>query len=218
MSIKVLIADDQPLLVAGFRKVLGGSVDLVGVAQSLDEVVAAYAKLKPQVLIIDIALGGNGADQRGLAVCGQLLGGNPRAQIVVFTQFDDQYIIEKSYKVGVLAFVRKNESAEVLQEAIQTASNGSQYFSPAIARLLAVSAIKDTNPEKLLSSSELRVFILTADGATQSQLANLLDVSLKTVSTLFNGVKVKLGVETHADITKLAIQYGLTTTQRKAIN
>ena len=49
MSIKVLIADDQPLLVEGFRKVLGGSVDLVGVAQSLDEVVAAYAKLKPQV-------------------------------------------------------------------------------------------------------------------------------------------------------------------------
>ncbi len=93
-----------------------------------------------------------------------------------------------------------------------------QYFSPAIARLLAVSAIKDTNPEKLLNSGELRVFVLTADGATQSQLASELDVSLKTVSTLFNSVKVKLGVETHADITKLAIEYGLTTTQRKLIN
>lgn len=218
MSIKVLIADDQPLLVAGLRQVLGGSVDLVGVVQSLDDVVKAYAKLKPQVLIIDFSLGGNGADQRGLAVCGKLLENDPQARIVVFSQFDDQYIIEKSYKIGVLAFVRKNESAEVLHEAIQTAANGVQYFSPAIARLLAVSAIKDTNPEKLLSPSELKVFVLTADGATQSQLANELDVSLKTVSTLFNSVKVKLGVETHADITKLAIEYGLTTTERKAIS
>lgn len=218
MSIKVLIADDQPLLVAGLRQVLGGSVDLVGVVQSPDDVVKAYVKLKPQVLIIDFSLGGNGADQRGLAVCGQLLENDPQARIVVFSQFDDQYIIEKSYKIGVLAFVRKNESAEVLREAIQTAGGGVQYFSPAIARLLAVSAIKDTNPEKLLSPSELRVFVLTADGATQSQLANELDVSLKTVSTLFNSVKVKLGVETHADITKLAIEYGLTTTERKAIS
>jgi len=218
MSIKVLIADDQPVLVAGIRKVLGGSVDLVGVVDCLGDVVAAYAKLKPQVLLIDIRLGGNGVKQPGLAVCGQVLRADPRAQIVVFSQLDDQYIIEKSYKVGVLAFVRKNESAEVLQEAIETASHASQYFSPAIARLLAVSAIKDTNPEKLLNSGELRVFVLTADGATQSQLASELDVSLKTVSTLFNSVKVKLGVETHADITKLAIEYGLTTTQRKPIN
>ena len=219
MSIKVFLADDHHLLVAGFRQVLGNmGVSVVGVAHTLNGLIQSYVELKPDVLVIDIRFDKQGANENGLDFCEQLLEQIPSANIVVFSQFDDQYIVEKSYKLGVRAFVRKDESVEVLMEAIKSAANREQYFSPAIARLLAFSAIKDTNPKKLLASNELRAFILTADGATQAEIGADLGVSLKTVSTLMGSVKQKLGIESHADMTKLAIKNGLTTTEQKTKN
>jgi two-component system invasion response regulator UvrY len=219
MDIKVLLADDHQLLVAGFRQVLGGrGVDVVGVAHSLVNLYELYVSLKPDVLVIDIRFDKLAASDNGLDFCQRLLGKDPKAKIVIFSQFDDQYIIEKSYKLGVLAFVRKDESVDVLQESIKSAAEGIPYFSPVIARTLALSTIKETNPKRILDFNELKAFILTADGVHQNQIAKELNVSIKTVSTIMSRVKMKLAMENSADMTKLAIQFGLTTTTLKKKN
>lgn len=204
------------LLVAGFRDVLKDyGIDVVETAHSLDGLVDRFLVVKPDVLVIDVRFDSKGCGENGLDVCEKLLSRDPSARIIVFSQFDDQYIIERSYKLGVLAFVRKDESTEVLNEAINTVAQGKEYFSPEIARLLAWSAVIDRNPNRLLDENEMRAFTLAADGASMAEIAVAMDFSTKTVGHLMKGVKTKLGVESQADITKLAIRYGITTTSPK---
>lgn len=213
MGINVFLVDDHQLLVAGFRDALKDyGVSVVEAAYDLDGVVDRYLKVKPDVLVIDLRFSRKNAGKNGLDVCEELLACEPSAKIIIFSQFDDQYIIEKSYKLGVLAFVRKDESTEVLNEAIRTVAAGREYFSPKIAQLLAWSAVKERDPNKLLDEKEMRTFALAADGASLSDISAQIGLSTKTVSALLKSVKSKLGVESQADITKLAIRYGITTT------
>lgn len=216
MAIKVLLADDHQLLVAGFRDVLKDyGIEVVEVAYSLDGLIDRFLEVRPDVLVIDVRFDSKGCDENGLDVCEELLAREPTAKIIVFSQFDDQYIIERSYKLGVLAFVRKDESTEVLNEAIKTVAQGKEYFSPEIARLLAWSAIKDQNPKRLLDEKEMQAFTLAANGALLAEIGAKMDLSPKTVGILMKSVKTKLGVESQADITKLAIRHGITTTDLK---
>lgn len=216
VGIRVFLADDHRLLVAGFRDVLKDyGIDVVEVAYSLDGLIDRYMEVKPDVLVIDVRFDTRNAGENGLDACEELLARYHAAKIIVFSQFDDQYIIEKSYKLGVLAFVRKDESTEVLHEAIKTVAEGKEYFSPEIAQLLAWSAVKNRNPNKLLDEKEMRAFAMTADGASLIEIAAEMGLSTKTVGTLMKSVKTKLSVENPADITKLAIRYGVTTTDPK---
>lgn len=212
MPIRVFLADDHRLLVEGFRHALKDyGIDVVEVAYNLDGLIDRVLAVKSDVLVIDVRFDSRSASENGLDVCEELLSRDPSAKIVVFSQFDDQYIIEKSYKLGVLAFVRKDESTDVLNDAIRTVAGGREFFSPEIAQLLAWSAVKESNPNKLLDEKELRVFTFTADGASLSDVAQAMDLSTKTVSTLLKSVKFKLGIENQADFTKLAIRFGITT-------
>lgn len=216
MAIRVFLADDHRLLVAGFQHALKDyGIDVVEVAYSLEGVIERYEKVKPDVLVIDIRFDTKGTNDNGLDICEKLLRRDPTAKIIVFSQFDDQYIIEQSYKLGVLAFVRKDEPTDVLYQAIKTVASGREFFSPEIAQLLAWSAVKDRNPNKLLDDKELKAFTLTADGSSLSEVATIMDLSTKTVGTLMKSVKAKLGVESQADMTKIAIRYGITTTDLK---
>ena len=216
MGIKVFLADDHRLLVAGFRDALKDyGIDVVAVAHSLDGLIDKVTEVNPDVLVIDVRFDSKSLGENGLDACEELLARNPSARIIVFSQFDDQYIIERSYKLGVLAFVRKDESTEVLHEAITTVAQGKEYFSPEIARLLAWSAVKDRNPNHLLDANEMQAFTLAADGASLTEIAAAMDLSTKTVGHLMKGVKTKLEVESQADITKLAIRHGITTTALK---
>ena len=219
MSVKVFLADDHQLLVAGFCDVLKDyEIDVVEVAYSTEGLVERVLKVRPDVLVIDVRFDSKGCGENGLDVCEDLLARDPAAKIIVFSQFDDQYIIERSYKLGVLAFVRKDESADVLNEAIMTVAQGKEYFSPEIARLLAWSAVKDKSPSKLLDENEMQVFTLAADGALLTEIASEMDLSTKTVGGLMKNIKTKLDIESQADITKLAIRYGITTTALKTKN
>jgi two-component system invasion response regulator UvrY len=219
LGIKVFLADDHRLLVAGFRDVLKDyGIDVIEVAYSLDGLVDRFLEIKPDVLVIDVRFDSKGCGENGLDICEELLHRDPLAKIIVFSQFDDPYIIERSYRLGVLSFVRKDESTEVLDEAIRTVASGTEYFSPEIARLLAISAVKDRNPSRLLDENEMRAFALSADGASLTEIAAAMDFSTKTVGLLMKSVKAKLGVESQADITKLAIRHGITTTALKTKN
>ena len=216
MPIRVFLADEQRLLVDGFRHVLKDyNIDVVEAAYSLDGLIARYLEVKPDVLVIDVRFDSKGVSETGLDVCEELLATHPDAKIIVFSQFNDQYIIEKAYKIGVLAFVLKYECTDVLDQAIHTVAEGKEFFSPQVAQILARSSIKDRNPSKLLDEKELRSFLLTADGVSLADVADSMDISTKTVGNLLKSIKSKLDIETPADFTKLAIRFGLTTTDLK---
>lgn len=217
MSIRVFLADDHRLLVEGFRHALKDfNIDVVEVAYSLEGLIDRYFEVKPDVLVIDVRFDSKSVAENGLDICEELLAKDPKAKIIVFSQFDDQYIIEGAYKIGALAFVLKDESTEILDQAIRTVAEGREFFSPQVAQLLARSSVKDRNPTKLLDEKELRAFLLTADGESLADVAEAMDLSTKTVGNLLKSIKAKLDIDTPADFTKVAIRFGLTTTELKS--
>lgn len=210
MPIKVFLADDHRLMVEGFRLTLkNDEIDVVDVAYSLDGLPQRFAESLADVLVTDVRFEGTGG-KTGLDVCEELLAKNKTTKVVVFSQFDDEWIVEKTYKLGVLAFVRKDESTDVLVEAIKRAHRGKEFFSPVVAQLLAWTSVKAPSPARLLDEKELRVFTLIADGSSVSDTAAAMNLSYKTVSSIVKNVKQKLNVESFADFTKLAVKFGLT--------
>lgn len=206
-------------MVEGVRVSLRGfGIDVVEVAYTLDGLAQRFFQTTPDVLVIDLRFDSRGARLDGLDVCEEILAKIPSAKIVVFSQFDDEYIIEKTYKLGVLAFVRKDESTDVLVEAIRSAKEGKEFFSPVVAQQLAWAAVKERSPTRLLDEKELKAFKLVADGSSLSDVAVEMDVSTKTVGTIIKSVKQKLNIDSQADFTKLAIKFGLTSLDLKTRN
>ena len=197
-------------MVEGFRHTLKDyGVDVVEVAYSLEDLPQRFAASCADVLVIDVRFEG-AEGLNGLDVCEKILSKGKAARIVVFSEFDVEWIVEKTYKLGVLAFVRKDENTDVLVNAIETAHKGKEFFSPVAAQLLAWTSVKVSNPARLLDEKELKVFTLIADGLSVSEVAEEIDMSYKTVSNMVKTVKHKLNIESFADFTKLAIRFGLT--------
>ena len=219
MAIRVFLADDHRLLVEGFRHALKDlGMDVVGVAYSLDGLMEQYDEVNPDVLIVDVRFDSKHVTKNGLDFCEELLARRPDAKIIVFSQFEDQYLIEKAYQMGVLAFIRKDEDMDVLFSAIKTVMDGREFFSPNVAQILAWHSIKERSPAKLLDDKELRVFAMTADGVPQSKIAEEMGLSERTIASLVKNIKATLGIENPADFTKLAIRFGITTVDVKTRN
>lgn len=219
--IRVFLADDHHLFIEGCRHALKDHGIVVSdVTTHAGDIVQRYKETQPDVLVIDVRFDNkrSESEENGLDICERLITDFPDAKIVVFSQFDDHYIIEKAYKLGVLAFVLKDETVDMLAHAIREVAQGRKFFTPSIAQLLALSSIQDRNPSKLLDARELKVFLLVADGSSLTEIAQSMNISTKTVSTLMKSVRIKLSIESASDFTKLAIKYGLTTTEVRTRN
>lgn len=217
MSIKVFLADDHRLMVEGFRVELKKyGIDVVKVVYSLSDLISLFTQSLADVLVIDIRFDSkDGETIDGLDVCEKILAKHPSTKIVVFSQFDDEYLVEKAYKIGVFAFVRKDEETEVLVEAITNAYNGKPFLPPGVAQQLAWASVKALNPTRLLDDKEIKVFTLIADGLSIMDVAQELGLSDKTIRTMVKNVKQKLNTDNFADFTKLAIRFGLTSLEIK---
>lgn len=202
-------------MVEGFRHALQRyDVRVVDVAYALDDLPALFAASGADVLVIDIRFD-VAVGQTGLDAIAGILAVSPNARIVVFSQFDDQWIVEKSYHLGALGFVRKDEETNILVEAIRTVAEGQTFYSPVIARQLSKVATTTTavtqSPERVLKEGkELDIFVQLADGYSLAEVAERMDLSYKTVATTVKTIKQKLGIDAPADFTKLAIKFGLT--------
>jgi two-component system invasion response regulator UvrY len=207
-KIRVLLADDHPLIVAGFGMALAGQhIEVVGEAFTPDEVIRSYRHLMPDVLVLDIRFG---EKMSGMHVAKEVLRAFPDATIVFLSQFDQDNIIKESYRLGGRAFVTKDCTAECLASAIHTAHRGDLYFLPEVAERLARLAIcGDMSPQSLLEPREIEIFTLMAQGLTNHEIAARLALSPKTISNSSQGIKEKLGIDRAADITRLAVKHGL---------
>lgn len=206
-SIRVLLADDHPLIMAGFAMSLESfGIDVVGQALTPEDTVKKYQALLPDVLVLDIRFG---EKLTGLDAARSVIVQFREAKIVFLSQFDQDNLIKEAYSLGGRAFVTKNASPEELATAIQHVHSGEVYFLPQVAQRLATLAINgDTTPRAILDPRELQVFTSMAQGLTNVEMAEKLDLSLKTISNLSQAVKEKLGIHRAADITRLAIKHG----------
>jgi DNA-binding NarL/FixJ family response regulator len=182
-------------------------MEVVGQAKSPSEAVAMYAEHKPDVAVLDIRFG---TELTGMDAAQNILKADPQAKIVFLSQFDQDSLIKETYRLGAHAFVTKDCDPADLAEAVRHAHAGKLYFLPQIAERLASLAVRgDVSPQSMLDERSLEIFKLMAEGLTNNEIAERLNLSTKTISNISQSVKEKLGVHRQAYITKLAVKHGL---------
>lgn len=207
--VKIILADDHPALRAGFAMTLPRfNIEVVGEAARAGDVIARYKELKPDVLVLDIRFG---EEMSGLDVAAALLKTEPTAKVVFLSQFNQDSIIKRAYQIGGRAFLTKDCEVSDLAAAIKKVTAGEVYFMPKVdERLATLSVSVDPNsPMDVLQERELTVFKLMARGLTIVEIAEELQLSVKTISNTSLAVKEKLNLHRPADITLAAVRYGL---------
>jgi DNA-binding NarL/FixJ family response regulator len=213
-QITVLLAEDHDIVRQGLSSLLNadGGFKLVGQARNGREAVDLAAKLKPNVILMDIAM----PVLNGLEATRQILAANPAAKVIVLSAHSDDEYLERMREAGVAGFLEKQTSAEVLTKAIREVAAGRAYYSPAIAKRLAITASKPRDREGLLkanasrlTSRESEVLQLVAEGSANKQVAAELGISIKTVEKHRQHLMDKLNIHETAGLTRYAIAQGI---------
>jgi len=207
--IRVLIADDHTIVRHGLRQILNVDQDIatVGEAQNGNEVLEFLAANKVDVTVLDISMPG----RNGLETLKEIHRLHPNVQVVVLSMHPkDQYAV-RILKAGASAYVSKESAPEELVHAIRKAFTGHKYITPDIAEMLAnyVQQGEMDEPHRSLTDRELEVFSMIAAGKSISQIANELNLSIKTISTYKTRITEKTGLASTADITRYSIERGL---------
>jgi DNA-binding NarL/FixJ family response regulator len=204
--IKVLLADDHPVVRRGLRQILAETPDLLasGEASSVDEVRAAVQEQRWDVVVLDISLrGGN-----GIELIGEIRRLRPETRVLILTVHpEDQYAV-RAIRAGAAGFMNKESAPEKLTEAIRKIASGGRYVSPALAETLASVLAGDDGdePHRRLSDREFEILKLLGSGKTVSEVAAELALSVKTVSTHRTRILRKMNMTTSAQLTHYAVR------------
>jgi len=210
--ITVLLADDNRVVRTEFRKVLELEADLevVGEARTGREAVTLTKKLRPAVVVMDIAM----PQLNGLEATRQIRQAVPGTKVLMLSAHGDDAYVEQAIAFGAVGFLLKQTSSHDLSRAIREVLNGNTFFSPAIAKRLHESK-SPAGRKKLhqcvarLSSRELEVLQLIAEGQANKQVADELDISIKTVEKHRQNLMQKLNLHDVAGLTRYAIGAGI---------
>jgi DNA-binding NarL/FixJ family response regulator len=212
VTIRVLVADDQSMVRAGFRMLLGGEEDIEVVAEASNglEAVDKAARYDPTVVLMDIRM----PELDGLEATRRILAADDGARVLILTTFDlDEYVYE-ALRAGASGFVLKDEPPEQLLAAIRTVAAGDALLSPAVTKRVIEQFTRiprPTRPRELddLSERERDVFRLIARGLSNGEIAGELFISETTVKTHVTHILAKLGLRDRVQAVVLAYQSGL---------
>ena len=212
MTIRVLVADDQSMVRAGFRGLLGREEDIEVVAEASNglEAVAKAAQFNPSVVLMDIRM----PELDGLQATERILAANSAARILILTTFDlDEYVF-KTLRAGASGFVLKDDSPEQLIAAIRTVANGEALLSPAVTTRVIKQFVRTPHPDppaelQELSERERDVFRRIVRGLSNAEIANELYISETTVKTHVTHILQKLDLRDRVQAVVLAYQTGL---------
>jgi DNA-binding NarL/FixJ family response regulator len=218
MSIRVLVADDQSMVRAGFRMLLAHEADIEVVAEAANgrEAVQQAARFDPTVVLMDIRM----PELDGLEATRRILAANDGARVLILTTFDhDEYVYE-ALSAGASGFVLKDDPPEQLIAAIRTVAAGDALLSPAVTKGVIRQFARiphPTPPEELrdLTTRENEVFRLIALGLSNAEIAQELYISEGTVKTHVTHVLQKLNLRDRVQAVVLAYRTGLVDTDTR---
>jgi two-component system invasion response regulator UvrY len=207
--IKVLITDDHPVVRRGIKQILEDD-ERIGLVLEAGDGKELFEKLKEHlfdVILLDISLPG----RSGLDLIGEIKKTQPSASILILSIHAEALYAIKALKSGASGYLTKTSAPEELLSAIFKISKGERYISPSLADTLADNLISDTEKPlyQLLSSRELEVLRLLAEGKKIVQIATELSLSPKTISTYRERLLEKLKLKTSAELIRYAIMEGI---------
>lgn len=208
--IKVLLADDHSIVRAGLRRIVEESGEMVVIAEASDgnEAIKQIRETLPDVAVVDISMPG----MDGLEVINQLRSYCPELPILILTMHEEEQYVIRAIGAGARGYMTKRSAPEELVNAIRKVHSGGRYLSDSAAESLALRLGRGTSNMSLLdtlSNREIQVLRCLSLGKTNSEIAEIYHISIKTVDTYRSRLLRKLNLRNNAELSRFAIQNGL---------
>lgn len=214
-KIRLLVADDHPVVRAGLRMLLAAQPDMevVGEAVDGDAAVARALQLEPDVVVMDLAMGGTD----GLAATREIVNRLPHTKVVVLTMHDNEEYLRQALDAGATGYVLKEAVDTEIAVAIRVVQRGEVFLYPSFTRVLLGDLIQaeeaddrsEQNGYELLSEREKEVLRLVALGDTNREIAERLFLSVRTVETYRARLMEKLNLKSRGELVRYALRKGL---------
>jgi len=208
-KIRIMLVDDHAVVRVGFRMLLNATSDIevVDEADSGEGAYQRYPEVRPDVVVMDLAMPGIG----GIEAVRRLLSRDAGARVLILSAHEDTAHLKRVLKVGALGYLSKRSAPEDLIGAVRAVAAGRIYLDADLARKLAVQDLGGgtAGPVEALSEREFTVFIQLARGQSVNQIAETLCLSPNTVGTHLYNIKQKLGASNQAELALIAVRNGL---------
>jgi DNA-binding NarL/FixJ family response regulator len=203
---KVLLADDHAMVVEGLAALLKDRFDLVGTVGDGSALIDAARKLRPDVIIADMAM----PVLSGLEALRRLKAAKSTAKVIILTMHPDAELATEAFRAGASGYVLKVSAGEELVTAIQEVVQGRTYLTPLITKgVISTLTEPEPKPAVKLTPRQCEVLRHIAEGRRMKEIAAILDLSTRTVETHKYEMMRSLGVESTAELVRYAIQIGL---------
>ncbi|MBV8880052.1 MAG: response regulator transcription factor [Planctomycetaceae bacterium] len=211
-AIKVLLADDHPIVREGLRAYLSTqrSLDVVGEAVDGMDVVEKVAALVPDVVLLDIAM----PRLNGIETTRHLHASKAPAKVLILSIHEEREFLLESYQAGARGYILKDSAPSDVTRAIEAVHAGDPFYTVGTARLLLESARGKLDPPAVprteeLSGREREILCMACEGLRSSEIARRLDLSIRTIDAHRRNIKRKLGIHSMAGLTRYALKNGL---------
>jgi two-component system invasion response regulator UvrY len=205
-KIRILIADDHPIVREGYKKILMSQpdMDVTGEAGNGQEVLDLTQKKDFDLILLDISMPG----RSGLEILKELKGQKPHLPVMILSIYPEEQYAVRAFRDGASGYLTKASTPKELISAIRKVSQGGRYVTEALAEKLTYFLHGDVDkaPHEKLSDREYQVMLLIASGKTVTLIAEELCLSVKTISTYRRHILEKMQFTTNAEITMYAIQ------------
>ncbi len=204
--IRIMIADDHPIVRSGLRQILEENPDMKVVAEHSNgaDALQWLRSNKCDVVLLDISMPG----KSGIDVLKQIQEEKPKLPVLMISIYpEDQYAV-RLIKAGAAGFLTKESAPEVVVEAVRHVSIGKRYISTAVAEMLANEFGAQTGklPHETLSDREYQIFLMFASAKTNAEIADSLALSVKTISTYRSRILEKMHLRNNAELMRYAVE------------
>lgn len=212
MPVRILLVDDHHMIREGLRSLLESDTgfEIVGEADNGRRAVELAAEVKPDVVIMDVAM----PTLNGVEATQRILQNAPGTKVVALSMHTDRQYVGRMLEAGACGYVLKDSAFEELAVAIETVLSGRTYLCPRVASVVVDSYVRKPAEGKdtvaRLTPREREVLQLTAEGHSTKEIAFSLHVSVKTIETHRRNIMEKLDIHSVAELTKYAVRLGLT--------
>ncbi len=214
MRCRVLLADDHTLLLEAFEKLLERDHTVVGAVSDGRALLAAAAELKPDVIVLDIAM----PLLNGLDAARQLKKTMPKVKLIFLTMNEDPNVASEAFRAGASGFLLKTSAFSELSKAIKEALLGRSYVTPAITQGMVESFIRRPDDDRgipQLTPRQREVLQLLAEGRSMKEAAKILNVAPRTVAFHKYRMMEQLNLKNNADLIRFAIGEGIVPLERR---
>ena len=206
MRPRLLIADDHTLVVEGFRRLLENDFDIVGEVEDGRALLVAAERLKPDVILLDIAM----PLLNGIDAARQLKRSLPSARLLFITMHSDPDYVREAFRAGARGYILKRSAASELITAINEVMKDRFYITPLVTRE-ALGPLLDTGVKEKsrLTPRQREVLQLVSEGRSAKEIGAILHISKKTVEFHKSAIMEELSLHTTAELTRYALEHGL---------